>query len=153
MALIDRYRNQAQELVDLAKDLRRKGPSASRRTAQSALKAKFEKLARKIEAHSQFEDAQLFKYFHDHDSGCKEALQELGKQHADLVFTKDIIAALGKEDSDLGELEEKITAYHRELLQHLEAEERALVHRWLNLDANQYSTYRSYLSWKYGAMY
>lgn len=139
--------------MDLAEDLRSKGDASGRKAAQTALKSKFEKLAGKIEAHSQFEDSQLFKYFLDHDPSSREALEELGKQHAELVLTKDISAALGKEDTDVGELSEKIQTYHKELLQHLEAEELALVHRWLNLDSSQYSTYRSYLSWKYGAMY
>ena len=48
---------------------------------------------------------------------------------------------------------EALKAYVASLEAHLEKEERAIVGRWLNLDAEMYAKYRTYLVGKYKLVY
>jgi hemerythrin-like domain-containing protein len=123
------------------------------------LQEAFEKFHAKIEKHSTFEDTMLFKFFKEHLAKDSEIfLQELEKQHHDLVLVETVKTNYQAFLSNRNEETVKawtgsIDKYAADLLQHLELEERSLVHLWLNLTPEQYSTYRSYLSWEFGVMY
>ena len=50
-------------------------------------------------------------------------------------------------------LQKLLAQYCNEMEAHMSLEERTITHIWLNLSAQQYKTYRTYLSWKYSVMY
>lgn len=123
------------------------------------LKTSFETFHGKIEKHSQFEDNQLFAFFKDHLSAeCAGLLDKLQIQHEDLSFVQEVrqcFESCGKEMNaeKCQELQNAVSKYIEDLLKHLEFEERTLIHLWLNLSAEQYGTYRNYLSFQYSFMY
>lgn len=139
--------------------------------------AAFRKLQRKIQAHSDFEDEQLFRYFVDHHTkaGGKDRLTEnlarLHGQHTDLRVVEDIQTILDDESISkrletqreidpvqadslpFEQLRPLLESYVHDLKEHLRLEEETLVRPWLQLTEEEYKQYRSYLSWKSCIMY
>lgn len=143
-----RYRNQAKALLV-------EPPNEGDYGTWQAAFAKFHK---KIQAHSEFEDTQLFKYFVDAKIGNLENLQTLQGQHEDLRTVEAIENEFAKALTDpssctSASLLELLKGYVEDLEKHLQLEEQTLVRPWLQLTAEQYKTYRSYLSWTYCFMY
>jgi hypothetical protein len=139
-----RYRDQAKAILKLKNDLPQQ-------------KTDFTKVHGKIEAHSVFEDTQLFKYFSDAKIGDAENLQKLYDQHKDLRTAQAIQEGYLKVRSGDGSYETDVQphleAYAQDLMEHLKLEEETIVQPWLQLTDDQYKKYRSYLSWKYCIMY
>ncbi|CAB9512591.1 expressed unknown protein [Seminavis robusta] len=142
----DRYRTQATAFLDLKED-----PSK-----QMAAFAKFHK---KLESHSEFEDTQLFKFFVDAKIGNQDTLEELQKQHGNIRLVSEITEGLDKmvagsaSDEEKAATQEKLEAYVKDLMAHLDLEEKTITGPWMQLTPEQYKTYRSYLSWMYWFMY
>jgi len=110
----------------------------------------FDKWCKKLASHSNFEDEQLFKFFLDHKGDTmKASLNALKQQHGE---------ANGEEEKvnnaiSSGEWKDTLKAYVKSMLDHMELEEQTIVGPWLNLSDSEYHTYRTYLSFKYAAMY
>jgi hypothetical protein len=110
-------------------------------------KAAFAKWRSKLEGHSNFEDEQLFKFFKENVAGMDEELKELEKQHeTQLGQTEETIF-------DSKEWKASLQIYVDEMLKHMEMEEIVIIKPWLHLTDKEYQKYRTYLSWKYAAMY
>ena len=93
----------------------------------------FEKFTGKIDAHSKFEDEQLFKFFKENDESCKAAIDELEAEHAQLDISKTVFDAIKAGDG----IKEALQKYAEHMLEHLSHEENTLVHRWLNLSPEE----------------
>ena len=110
------------------------------------------KNALKLAGHSDFEDNMLFKFMEENitQAALQNALKELHGDHADELpkMTENMIKC-----TDLKEFEGLSKEYEAKTLQHLEKEEQNIIHVWLNLNEEQYKTYRAGLSWKYSAVY
>lgn len=91
----------------------------------------------------------MFKFFVDTDPDVAKAVAALEAQHNDLNASERVFEAMKSGEG----VKEALEKYQSDLLEHLAAEERVLVHRWLNLSVEDYAKYRSYLSWKYSFMY
>ena len=120
--------------------------------------AAFTKFHNKMKSHSEFEDGQLFKFFVGHRIGNQDKFQELMKQHEDVRAGQEILDGLAKLQTEPNEdlkkdVLRKMKNYVKDLEEHLDMEEKTVVGPWLQLTAEQYKVYRSYLSWKYCFMY
>lgn len=91
----------------------------------------------------------MFKFFVDTDATVAKAVAALEAQHSDLNASERVFEAMRSGEG----VQDALKQYQSDLLEHLAAEERVIVHRWLNLSAEDYAKYRSYLSWKYSFMY
>jgi hemerythrin-like domain-containing protein len=136
----DRYRSQAKHL-----------------TSGTATAADFSKFHAKIEAHSEYEDTQLFQFFLDSKIKMPDgALQKLMEQHSDIRTVAEIQQGYGNSGRNNGKqkpMQPLLQEYVNNMLQHLDLEEKTIVGPWLQLTDEQYKKYRTYLSWKYCFMY
>lgn len=135
----DRYRAQAKDL-----------------TTGSTTAADFRKFHAKIEAHSKYEDTQLFQFFLDSKiMNITDALQKLTEQHSDIRTVAAIQQGYGnhKDKHKDVHMQPLLQEYVNDMLQHLDFEEKTIVGPWLQLTDEQYKKYRTYLSWKYCFMY
>lgn len=138
----ERYRAQARALVQIDKK-------------PKLLKA-FTKFHKKMEKHSDFEDAQLFAFFLNNDqtnASLRAALQELKQQHTEIRLAREIMDGLQGNDKVTDATREQLQTYVDELLAHVDLEERTLVGPWMQLSDSDYKTYRSGLSCAYWIMY
>ena len=161
----DRYRNQAQGLLQIVQpkqqqqqQQQQQPSSSSSETAMTdgafaSLKTAFSKFHKKIEAHSEFEDTQLFKFFLDAQIGNQPALQRLMEQHKDLRTVQAIQDGLDNGADYETVIQPNLERYIKDLLEHLQLEEQTLIGPWLHLSLEEYKKYRSYLSWTYCVMY
>ena len=143
-----RYRDQMQEFKLLSSQV-------SNLSSVASLMRRFTKFTNKIEAHSAFEDQQLFKYFID-QSFSTETIKQLSRQHSDDSKRLDVLKALTKTEfntSTRDEIVRSIDAYVEDMLAHMQLEEQTIVPIWMTLSKDQYALYRSYLSWKYALLY
>uniref|UniRef100_A0A6S8Y349 Hemerythrin-like domain-containing protein n=1 Tax=Ditylum brightwellii TaxID=49249 RepID=A0A6S8Y349_9STRA len=157
----ERYRGYGAALVDGAKELE-KVKEKEVKNKLKALQSAYGKFVKKVQGHSEFEDSQLFKFFLENvqDDTLKEQLEELKKDHSTLdndetiqnafeaAFLNEVISK-----DDTTKILELMTKFTEDMDQHMRKEENAIVHHWLNLTEEQYKKYRTYLSWKYAAMY
>mmetsp|Transcript_28332 Transcript_28332/g.72832 ORF Transcript_28332/g.72832 Transcript_28332/m.72832 type:complete len:253 (-) Transcript_28332:203-961(-) len=161
-----RFREYFAELVKEA-ELLEAAPPESRPNNAKHLLAPFIKFAKKVTRHSLFEDEQLFKYFAENHG---VDFSKLSQQHADLRATEAVRIALttiagGKtgeevtvkeavrETEQVKRLSAAVHDMHKEFINHLALEEKTIVPLWLNLTNEEYRKYRTYLSWKFSAMY
>lgn len=67
--------------------------------------------------------------------------------------TVNIVSTVDGQLCPFTRLRNELVSYIDGLVNHFASEERVIVHRWLNLSAEEYKRYRSHLSWKYSFMY
>lgn len=142
-----RYRTQLDEMVNAVTSGHISKGAAMRR-----------KLEAKIRRHSAFEDGELFKYFQENikDEELHQNLAKLNEQHHKVDESLQVLNTLEKKEPTAVQLEEvvqKTKKYAREMREHLALEEDTILVWWLNLNQEQYSHYRSYLSFLYSFMY
>eukprot|EP00752_Nemacystus_decipiens_P011548 g10254.t1 len=167
-----KFRASAASLVDAAESMHTaitqgceasKTDSASRRV-DSSLKS----LVGKVEKHSDFEDTQLFRFFKEHVPEVGDHIRDLEADHSEKQLENDALDSVrtircapqtaggtssGDDLASAAAAVEALKAYVASLEAHLEKEERAIVGRWLNLDAEMYAKYRTYLVGKYKLVY
>eukprot|EP00934_Nitzschia_sp_Nitz4_P002695 Nitzschia sp. Nitz4//scaffold317_size20466//14802//15587//NITZ4_008666-RA/size20466-processed-gene-0.11-mRNA-1//1//CDS//3329547545//2685//frame0 len=136
-----RYRNQAKDMLEM--------------TDAKKQKAAFDKLVKKIDSHSEFENTQLFLYFLDAGKGEKERFIELFNQHNDLGTVEVIRQAFtsGADETVCEAAQPYLERYVQELHDHLRFEEETVTKVWLQLTKEEYKKYRTYLSWTYSVLY
>lgn len=136
-------------------------PAAKTAAAAAGIESSFRTLLSKIEAHGNFEDTQLFKFFKENVQESGDTMRDLEAEHSEtqleqkaLALLKPLQEAPAAATSEMAaEAVAALKTYTASLESHLEKEERALVARWLNLDPEQYAKYRTYLVGKYRLAY
>ena len=140
-----------------------------------AIEKAFDGFVKKLEGHTDFEENMLFKFIREkisadaddgsypvhfaditesHETEFPEMIEKIkaGLKIETTGKAEEASSAAEKEKNS-GNVPELMQSFYDLLLRHLEEEERALVAPWLNWTSAQYKSYRSYLSWKYSAMY
>ncbi|GMH45172.1 hypothetical protein BSKO_13129 [Bryopsis sp. KO-2023] len=151
-----RYRRYLEGLVATAENaVARKAADETSKveTALKKIKSDFNKLAGKIDSHSEFEDTQLFKFFLENEPECESDVKHLMEEHADGSFDERVRSAISAGVEGIDEVAAAIEDYVEWMKSHMEGEERALVRRWLSLSKESYKKYRSNLSWKWAMVY
>ncbi|CAM9692607.1 unnamed protein product [Laminaria digitata] len=160
-----RFRASASSVVEAAETMQAavaEGcPAPMIAAAAAGVESPFRTLLSKIEAHGDFEDTQLFRFFKENVQDTGDTIRDLEAEHSDTKPEENALALLKPFQEDPAtvtseqavEVVAALKAYAKSLESHLEKEERALVASWLNLDTEQYAKYRTYLIGKYRLAY
>ncbi|CBJ28442.1 hypothetical protein Esi_0105_0060 [Ectocarpus siliculosus] len=167
-----KFRSSATSIVQAAESMQSgvEGGCSSTKTesAVGKIERSLRSLLGKVAKHSDFEDAQLFLFFKENLPDLEGQIRDLEADHSETNLGNDALDRIrnlrsapttagavsgGADVASAQAVVVALKAYAESLEIHLEREERVLVPRWLNLSAEMYAKYRTYLVGKYRLVY